>query len=397
MTLFLNDLRASSVRLVTPWNGAWSADVDVDLGSRTELPTGPSVLTIGTSVLVGTVDPEQSGRFGQRARARLVAGGGAWEKTVGARHYHNDLGVLSTAVLATTAAEIGERVVETTPSRFGVDFVRLEGPASRVLAGLPWYVDATGTTVVGPRIPRPAGPDVKVLSWDARTHVATVASDAVLTPGTILADERFGTAKIRDVEQIWDDSGARATAWTMPVSVASVLTPGGQLVASVAAIAREASGSPFLRTIRYRVVAQGPDGRFILQPVAKTAAPDLKGIDLAPAIPGMSVKVPPGTVAHVVFLEGDRSQPVVVRFEEGTPLEVKIDSVLVQLGTGALPTAGPVAMAAPIAQAFAAVVAYAQAVAAAPTTAATAPASSALAAALAPLTPLMSSTKVLAE
>lgn len=350
MTLLLNGIRASSVRRIEPWSGVWACDVELDLGDLGDLPTGPGVLVIDKTVLQGTIDPAHSGRFGHRARARLVGGAAGWETTVAAKHYHNDAGVLSTSVLATTAAEVKERVVEALPSRFGKDYVRPAGPASSVLATSSWYVDRTGTTIVGPRVRTPATPDVQILAWDARTKVATLATGDVLSPGTILVDPRFGTAMIRDVEQTWSDNGPRALAWTIsPQATPPAGVAGGELVAAVKAIARDAVGGPFAKVHRYRVVVQTPDGRFNLQAIKKARGiPDLKAISLAPAVPGMSVKVSPGTIVHIAFADGDRSQPFVVRFESGPkPIEVSFNpTAFVQVGTGILPTAGPVAMAA---------------------------------------------------
>jgi hypothetical protein len=397
VTLFLNGLRASSVRLITPWTGAWAADVDVDLGALPDLTPGPALLTIGTTSLVGTIDPAQSGRFGPRARARVVAGAGGWEKTVTAKHYHNDGGVLSAAVLQTTAAQVLERVVEVVPRRFGIDFVRPAGPAAGVLRGLSWYVNAAGVTIVGPRIPTPAIPtSVKVLAWDARSKVATIATEDVLSPGTILADLRFGTAKVRDVEQTWGDGGARATAWTIAVDETPGTDGGNELVGIIGAIAREAAGSQFLAAVKYRVLSQLPDGRFMLEADEKSEKhPDLKAISLAPAVPGMSVKVPPGTMLHVVFVDGDRSSPVVVRFEEGpTPIEVSIDAVRVAVGS---PGAEPVALAPGVLALAAALGDYAQALKALGPLVITTPAADALATALAPITALTTSKKLFAE
>jgi hypothetical protein len=395
VTLALNGIRASAVRLVTPWNGAWVADVDLDLGRLPDLPTGPATLIIDRTPLVGTIDPAQSGRFGPTARARVVAGAGGWEKSVSAQHYHNDAGVISTAVLAMTAAAVLERVVEIAgPTRFGVDYIRTEGPASSVLSDLEWHVDATGTTIVGPRVPMPAPPTMRVLEWNASTKVATIGAEEIVQPATILSDTRFGQAKIRDVEQTWGNQGARATAWTIPVDETPKGGAGGELVGVMRAVAREATGSDFRGTIRYRVLAQGPDGRFNLKPDdGDSVHPVLKSISLAPAVPGMSVKVPPGTVAHVIFLDGSRGNPRVVGFGEGTPIEVTI-SPAVRFVVGG-PTALPVAMAAPTAAGFAAVAAALTAMGV--VLPLLAPAAAAFASALAPLTPTIPAQKVFAE
>lgn len=57
MTLSLAGITATQVRLVTPWVGAWFAEVELDLETTTApLPSGRVVLTIGDEALVGRVD-----------------------------------------------------------------------------------------------------------------------------------------------------------------------------------------------------------------------------------------------------------------------------------------------------------------------------------------------------
>ena len=63
-TMLLNGLRAASVRLYMPWQGAWTADVDVDLSAVPVVPSGLVVLKIGDAVLSGAIDPDASGKFG---------------------------------------------------------------------------------------------------------------------------------------------------------------------------------------------------------------------------------------------------------------------------------------------------------------------------------------------
>jgi hypothetical protein len=328
VTILLNALRASTVRRVSPWSGAWSADVELDLDLLPDLPTGPAVLTIDTTPLVCTIDPEQSGRFGSKARARVVGGRRGWEQSVPAQHFKNDGGILSTTVLTATGLLVGEVVVDSAPTFLPADYVRPEGPASSVLQGRPWRIDATGTTIVGPRIPLPALPtSVQVLEWDPRTRVATIASDAIIEPGLVLVDPRFGTALIRDVEQTWGDGGTRATAWTMPLT-GDPAAAGTELVATVAAIAREAVGST------YRAGQENV-------PVKKTSGlPPLKVTTVDPAFPGVSIKVTPGTIARVIFLEGDRTLPRVVGFEKTPkPIEIAFDAAKFSIGTGVKPIA----------------------------------------------------------
>ena len=243
LPITLNGSPAVSLRVHAPARGVWFADVDLDLAAiAAPVPSGRAVLTVGAAVLSGTVDPEASGRFGTKARVRVVGGGNGWQKLVPAQHFHNDFGVLSTSVLQATGALVGEQVVDVTPSRLGVDYVRTAGPAARVLADAEWYVDPTGITLVGPRPPVPLSPGADILTWDATARKAEIASDELILPGTILVDVRFGTATVQDVEQTFGADGARAVVWCKPTDAPAKLPPGTRLARALSALAKESAG-----------------------------------------------------------------------------------------------------------------------------------------------------------
>ncbi|MDQ2782604.1 MAG: hypothetical protein M3Y26_08755, partial [Actinomycetota bacterium] len=307
--MMLNGLSATTVRLMIPYLGVWTADVDFDLEVVPTPPAGPAVLTIGTTVLVGFVDPDGSGKFGAKGRARVIGGFGGWHKVLPAQHFTNDAGVLSTAVLVATGALVGEKVVQAIPSILGLHYTRVAGAASRVLAGLDWYVDTlTGVTMVGPRLPIPVRPDtVEVLEWDPLEQRATIATDAVLQPGSVLVDIRFGTAQVRDVEQVFDASGARATAHCRPKG----LDIGGLLQS----MARESVRPEYQQHHTYRVVLEGPSSRLALQAVKLLGAvPDMLPITMCMGVPGFDAKLTPGSEVLVTFADGDPSKPLVMGF-----------------------------------------------------------------------------------
>lgn len=338
MTVALNGLRVQSLRVLTPWSGPWTAEVEIPLDGLAEAPSsGPATITVEAGALVGTIDPSGSGTFAGTATLRVVGGAGGWEKIVPPKDYHSDGGLLSTAVLSTTAAEVGERLVELAPARIGTKYARAAGRASSVLAGLAWHVDAQGVTIVGPRQIVPASPELQVLSYDPSTSVVELAmTTELVSPGTVLADERFGTLKIRDVEQTFGEGGARARAWTIPVDATPHLDglPGLRLIATLSALAREACAVAYLRSYAYRVIEQGTDGRLTLRALERDAVPTLRLVRIAFGIPGVRAKVQPGSIVHVKFLEGDPTKPVVVDFEESTPIQLEIDATLIRFNGG---------------------------------------------------------------
>lgn len=323
MPLTINGLNVVSLTLWHPWQGAWIASVDFDLSAVPVVPSGKVVMTVGdTSTLTGTIDPTRSGSFGVKGGARVIGGGGGWHKILPQRQFHNDGAVLSSTLITTTALEAGESAVVVVPAPLGADYDRVKGPASNVLAGLDWYVTPQGITTVGPRARTPAVPgSIDILSWDPELHVAELSSDELILPGTILADARFGTTMIGDVEQTFSSGGgARAKAWCLDPGAIIPATGGSRLAGALRAFVQQAATpAPYLKPYHYRVVTVGIDGRLNLQIVNKTTgAPDSILIDIWYGVPGVAATITPGTEVAVAFLDGNPAKPVVTGFKRAT-------------------------------------------------------------------------------
>lgn len=328
--LSVGDTPATSVRLILPWTGAWIADVDLDVASTDALPSGRVIVNVGSETLSGTVDPRAAGRFGEKARVRIVAGGGGWDRVVAARNFQNDAGLWSSAVVTATAAEIGETVVDDAPVLLGTHFVRAAGAASKVFLQRDWYVDAMGTTQIAPR-PSAASPsDLDVLTWDPSMRVAELATDSIVWPGMVLTDARFGSAVVRSVEQSFGGGRGRALAWC-----GQALS--SRLSAALGSAANHSVGVTHLRMYRYRVVAQNSDGRLLLQTVRPGGVvPDALPIEVWPGMAGLSADVTPGTEVLLGFVEGDPAQPVVLAFQAEAPVTLTLDATsAIELGKGA--------------------------------------------------------------
>jgi hypothetical protein len=341
MSVFLNALQVRSCRLVTPWSGVPFADLDLALDDVGVMPSGKAVLAIGESAppFVVTVDPRRSGTFAKEGRARVLVGGGGWDMRVPAQHFHG--AVTSTVVFSATAAAVGEAVIDVVPKPFGLDFVRIAGRASRVLDGVDWYVRPDGVTVVGPRPLIPLDlTSATIVAYDPLNGVVEVASNDPIVPGTLLVDPtRFdGVLTVRDVEQVWDESGARATCWCGEAT-------GSRLQDALYALIAERSRIAYLRKYIYRVVAENPaDETLVLQSVDPlSGAPDAIPLAMWPGMSGVSAQLTPGSLVLVEFVNADPSKPVVTSFEKGVPVILELDaSTIVKVGQGAK---GPVAMA----------------------------------------------------
>lgn len=326
-TMALGPLRASHVRLWTPWNGRWVLDVDIDLDKSKAVPTGKQTLTIGTATLAGTVDDSRSGRFGETASVRLFAGAGGWHKSIAARSFHNDAGLKSTDVLSATAAEVGETIDDQEPVTLGVDYERAAGPAADVLAERSWFVDFDGKTIAGERPAATAPKSAEVLSWSGLEQRAELACDELLVPGTTITDARFGTIVLRDIEQTFADGSARAVAWCGPVGVT-------RLVDSLLTLVRHRLGTAYLAKYAYRVVKQNVDRRLVLQAVENVRGlPDMLPISPTPGVAGVTAKLREGSIVFVAFIAGDRTRPVVTSFEGSpAPYETTIAADVVNIG-----------------------------------------------------------------
>lgn len=327
----LSGLRCVSARFVMPYTGVFFIDLDVDPALVASVPpAGPVVVTIASTppvTLTGVIDPLASGSFGATARVRVVAGKGGWSKGVPAQHFPSP--GTTAPVYSQTATLVGEAVVVAVPTPVPENYVRLAGVASDVLRDEPsWWVDpTTGITTVGPRPPAVADLSLELISWDAGGQVAEVHCDTLVLPGTVIVDARIGggQAMVRDVEQVFDASGSRATCMCSTNMVS-------RLLVSLQTLIRAHCKTGFLKIARYRFVQDAASSTSVgLQAVARQLGlpnpyPDLLPLTLWTGVPGMTADLPPGLEVLVGF--DDDNQPVVVGYSTlAPPLSVTIDAV----------------------------------------------------------------------
>jgi hypothetical protein len=369
MAATLNGVRVLSVKLFTMWRGAWVAEMQLD----PDLPIpllGRATLQFGTATLLGTIDPKGSGTFLKNTVVRLVGGGGGWDTVVPKQDFYSPSGVSSAAVFPATGLLVGEVVTVQAPTILGIKhYERSTGPASRVFAGLDWWVGFDGVTVVGTRLPAVQDPTLVIVDFDPLEQKVTFNSPNPLLPGTVLVDPRFNGAVpiVRDVEQTLDKNGAHGFAWCSATGVS-------RLSSALQNFVLETAGRQFLRAYRYRFVApQGSD--LALQAVNPVAGvPDLIPVTPWSGLAGCFNKL---TLSQEVFVAWDFTtpgapQPIVVGYSlQGLPQETTIDAITgVHLGptAGAIDLGGghvPVALATPLVTLLGALQTWSAAVAAA--------------------------------
>lgn len=304
-----------SLRLVVPHTGAWFADV---VFAEAPDVSGRVDIRLGGTTLYGTVDARQDGTRGVQRRCRIVAGAGAWGRSLAPKAYHNDAKVKALLVAQDAAREVGERLGGFMPGedRVGSYYVRQAGPASRTLeraaGGRPWWVDYDGVTHVGAR-PSPAVPAgaVEVVDYDALAQVVTLHCDDIsqIPVGAVLSEGLDEPKTIRDLEVDITEEQAVIRAWVGgdEISRGPILDPLRRIVESV--IRERRSGA-----YRYRVIQMSGD-RVELQIVrARTGLPNVLPVSMFPGVAGVHAELEPGAEVLVQFIDEDDAQPVVTHF-----------------------------------------------------------------------------------
>lgn len=211
--LELSGHAATDAFIRVPNIGAWVADVSF---ADAFLPKGKVNLKIGPATFAGTVDPDFSGSFGLRSKVRVVGGAGSWGLNAPRRAWHNDAGVKLSHVINDTASSVGETLGPFDDSQIGIDFVRREAPARRVLARLTpgWWIDYAGVTQTRSRATSDAT-GYTVLDFDPAQNVVTLEADDVrtVTPGSILRKRLDEPLTVRELSISVSGSAARLVAW----------------------------------------------------------------------------------------------------------------------------------------------------------------------------------------
>jgi len=297
-----------SGQLLIPLVGMWTADL-VLAGSGTL--SGACTVTIGNLTLQGTV--YRSDQYGGQTRARLVAGGGGWRGLLTSQGYGGGSVKLST-VLSDAASLAGEKVNVPNDTNVGTAWVRPAAEASDILwqcvaQGLipAWYVDATGTTQAASWPASTISTAFTVIDQKPDEGLVVIATEdyASWMPGCSFSAPQLNTTQTSaGVHYVWDGEGKfRFEVLTGMID---------RFLGSVQAIvARQVNPTRWFGRYAYKISNPSTttiDG----DPVnTKTGMPSLQGIPLT----GWSVGTytpPDGGTAHVMFVDGEPSQPTCV-------------------------------------------------------------------------------------
>jgi hypothetical protein len=355
MSLTINGLPVASMRFVAAWTGVWFAELTIT--GDVLPPAGPAVIVSTDGIaLTGTIDEDFTASFGPKRYARVIGGGGGWRKTVRPQHYHSDVGVSMQVVASTTGAEVGEAATVIIPSVLGTDFVRRAGPASEIFAaaGVDWWVGLDGITKIGIRPPLPQPPSLQILDWDPEAGTMSFTATALVEPGTVVIDPRFGQRVVRSVEATLESASVNGTLWVS--SSAPDAGAASELVDSLAELAERATRAKFGRLYEYRVIDMQGDRVEVQAVHPLDGVPDILPVSVWAGASGYRAKLTPASSVLVGFIAGDPTRPYVAAYEPPEadgwrPLELDLDAtaamsigalaVAVTLGAaeGALPIA----------------------------------------------------------
>lgn len=321
--------------LLIPENGPWTADLH--LAGSGSIPTGPVQVTIGNLTLTGTSYRWAS--YGGQTRARLVGGAGGWRTPIAAQGYGSNAGVQLSLVLGDAATACGETVNVPASTSVGNGYARMAFATS--VAGdvlwqaysqglIPgWYVDAAGvtqatswpaTTITTSFVPTDQRPDEGIV-------VVATEDYASWMPGASFSHPILqGSFTVAGLNYTWDESGK--------LRFEVLTTSGGDYLATLGAIVDHKT-APLRFFGRYHYTISNPTLTTVdLTPYnSKLGLPELQAQPLTSD--SIATYVPPdGGDAHVMFLDGDPGQPIVV-WTSGTATVVNVlggDNPVARLG-----------------------------------------------------------------
>ena len=217
MSATLNGHQATELRLTMPRTGAWWADVSiadaVDLSGRV-------TLVLLDLTLTGTIF--RSRKWAGSTKARVVAGGAGWGKTVQARGYQSAQGLQLAPILSDAARECGETMGTVASASVGLHYGRTRAAASQVFAllrALPgyakWWVDDAGVTQIGTRATGLIQTQTQVDSYDAAEGKLIISADALtqIRPGRTLSDPVAGDHEVDAVIWSMGETKLRGEVW----------------------------------------------------------------------------------------------------------------------------------------------------------------------------------------
>lgn len=318
----LNGRAVTSLAVLLPRVGAWTADVELDTA---EAPTGRvSIAVAGTLTLSGTV--VRGGAEAARWRGRIVGGAGGLLRDVPAvAQQGSTLGF----ALADALQRAGESLAADSGDLATVAplWHRIAGPAAHAVAdvaraaGCAWRVRPDGAVWVGRETWDEHRPDVDVVDWRPDLGRLELAGDVLgILPGQTLA-ARDLTVRVGCVEHRATADALRTVVLAEPEE-----RERGRLLDAVARLV-----AALTRRVDHQalypatVVTQRADGTLDLQP-DDARVPGCRGVPLRYGLPGVRATVPAGTRVLLTYEGGSPARPVATLWELGDVTRLRVNA-----------------------------------------------------------------------
>lgn len=317
----------SNGAITIPYYGAWVADVDLPVQDPA-LPSSVS-LVIADLTLRGTV-VRQAGFAGGR-KARIVAGGGGWDRTIPAKGYAHVSGIKLSTILNDAAREAGESIVIDSDRTLGLNYGREECVASallKLLIGEAWWIDEAGVTQTKARASTAVVAPFTLVTRDGSTDQFEIATESI---AGWLPGRTFTSPTVTDARTISSITIKAGNDGKLRLHVLSTSVVIERLRQSIRALIRsELVALSYTTTWDYTVAAStgmpGTSSTVDATPLAGSPMPPLTKVPLAV---GLGVVTPPltGTPCRIRFVNADPAKPEVISLGATTEHVATIEAV----------------------------------------------------------------------
>jgi hypothetical protein len=288
--------------------GPWFADLATD----DEKPlTGKVHFEVDEKVFVGTVDPQNTGIDGSRARCRIVAGNGGLRNQISGKSYTGAAGVQVKTIVRDILHECGEDLSDLSDGptleqylpRWHVSGGTGEDALTDLAKalGAEWRVLRNGEVWFGVELWPEVTTDHRVVNEDWSNGALTLAADAPdMVPGVVFEGHR--------IEYVTHTLG--------PNELRTEIRKDHPRAALEQFLSGQRRDVDYSREWPCKVITQNPD--YTLQLLPDDEVMRAAGLDKVPiryGIPGMRAKLKPGARCHLAFAAGDPKRPFAHNWE----------------------------------------------------------------------------------
>lgn len=304
--------------LIIPLTGMWTADLRIS----TQNPVSGNVtVIIGNLTLQGFV--YRSEFYGGQTRARLVAGYGGWRQIISAQGYGSSSGVKLSTIMNDAALACGETVNVPNDMSVGNAYIRMATYASdnlwiMIQKGIipSWYIDPKGVTQLASWPTNNVSTTFTVTDQKPDEGLVEIATEdyASWMPGCTFSNYLLApgvTYTSAGVHYTWDNDGKFRFEVLTGTDPPNMPMQDRMLGPIQQTIDRQIAPLKFLGRYNYTIsnpTSSTVDGT----PVNSTLGlPDVTGAPIT--ADSISTYTPPnGSNCHIMFLDGDPSQPICV-------------------------------------------------------------------------------------